>query len=473
MAISDYPSGAQQENLLTLLCFDPDAAPLIRAVVDVELFESAPFREIASQAINYYDQFKAPIGDHLPDVLEHILEGKDKRKARLYDTLLENLYYARDSLNKDFVLSNLRKFVRQQRLKLGVTEAAKELQAGDLDNVATTLNKALRGSIQILDPGLIIFQNPESALNFFHTTDSHIHCGIDYFNKVGIGPTPGELLTILAATGRGKSWGLIYLGKYALLQRYKVAHITLEMGEPAVAMRYVQSLFSIGRREADLIYPSFDIDKQERFRGFKLNKEERPTLRDRGIQGYMRSRLRKMQHRLKLVIKKFPTGSLTMAGLRAYLDQLEMIHHFVPDVIIIDYADLMHIDASNMRLETGQVYKDLRGIADERYCSVCTASQSNRLGEGVRLLTMKHFAEDYSKAATSDIVLSYNQTPEEKELNLARLFVAKNRDEESGRTVLVAQNYHSGQFCLDSCIMKIDRYWEEIDDAVGKVSEKG
>ncbi len=464
MAISDYPSGSQQENLLTLLCFDVENALLIRAVVDVELFESAPYREIASQAVSYLDQFGEPVGEHLPDLLEHILEGKDKRKARLYETLLDNLYESRDAINTKYVISNLRNFVRQQKLKLGVTEAAKELQQGDLDAVAVTLNKALRSSIQILDPGLLIFENPSRALGFFHVVDDHIHSGIKYFNKIGIGPTPGTLLTILAAAGRGKSWGLMYLGKYALLQRWKVLHVTLEMGESSVAMRYMQSFFSVSRREAKVSHPLFDIDGEGRFKGFSISREDRPTLHDRGIQGYLKSKLTNMGARWKLVVKKFPTGALTMAGLRAYLDQLEMVHNFVPDVIIIDYADLMHLDANNIRIETGQVYKDLRGLADERNCSVCTASQSNRLGEGVRLITMRHFAEDYSKAATSDMVLSYNQTPEEKLLNLARLYVAKNRDEESGRTVLLSQNYQIGQFCLDSCLMNLDRYWDQVDE---------
>jgi len=296
---------------------------------------------------------------------------------------------------------------------------------------------------------------------------------LDYFNKIGIGPTPGELLTILAATGRGKSWGLIYFGKYALLQRWRVLHLTLEMGESSVAMRYIQSFFSVARRESRVSHPIFDVDGEGRFKGFDINEIDRPTLKDDGIQGYLKSKIKKMGSRWQLVIKKFPTNSLTMAGLRAYLDQLEMIHFFIPDVIIVDYADLMHIDAANVRLETGQVYKDLRGLADERFCSVLTASQSNRLGEGVRLITLKHFAEDYSKAATSDVVLSYNQTPEEKMLNLARLFVAKNRDEESGRTVLLSQNYHTGQFCLDSCLMKLAEYWEQVDeDTRGRPNEK-
>jgi hypothetical protein len=464
LALSDYPTGAQQENILTLLCFDATAAPLIRAVVDVELFESAPFREVASQAVTYLDQFKEPIGEHLPDALEHVLEGNDKRKARIFDALIDNLFAARQGLNKEYVLSGLRIFVRQQQLKLGVTEAAKELQRGDIDQVAVTLNAALRSSIKIMDPGLVVYKDARRALNFFDITDNHIHTNIEYFNKIGIGPTPGELLTILAATGRGKSWGLTHLGKYALLQRHKVCHITLEMGEASCAMRYMQSMFSVSRRESSLLYPSFDIDDHGNFESLAIRKMERPTLKDRGIQGFLRSRLNKMASRLKLVIKKFPTNSLTMAGLRAYLDQLEMVHGFIPDVLIVDYADLMHIgDSAQVRSETGQIYKDLRGIADERNLALCTASQSNRLGEGVRLITLKHFAEDYSKAATSDIVLSYNQTDEEKELGLARLFVAKNRDEESGRTVLVSQNYHSGQFALDSCVLHHDRYWDAVD----------
>jgi len=156
-------------------------------------------------------------------------------------------------------------------------------------------------------------------------------------------------------------------------------------------------------------------------------------------------------------------NSLTIDGLEAYLSMLEE-EGFIPDVLVVDFADLMKINAENIRADTGQIYKDLRRVAVERNWAVVTASQSNRTGEDARILTMKHFAEDYSKAGTADNIVTYNQTKDEKELGLARLFGLKARDERSGQIILITQSYSSGQFALDAIRLgSSKKYWDIVD----------
>ena len=49
-----------------------------------------------------------------------------------------------------------------------------------------------------------------------------------------------------------------------------------------------------------------------------------------------------------------------------------------------------------------------------------------------------HAAEDYSKIATADTVLTYSQTAQEKRLGLARVFVDKARTEEDKIEIVVS-----------------------------------
>jgi hypothetical protein len=61
-------TGALQENLLTLLCFDDNQCKLIRyAINSKDVFESSLFREVAGHAISFIDTFGTAIKDHLPD----------------------------------------------------------------------------------------------------------------------------------------------------------------------------------------------------------------------------------------------------------------------------------------------------------------------------------------------------------------------------------------------------------------------
>jgi len=124
-----------------------------------------------------------------------------------------------------------------------------------------------------------------------------------------------------------------------------------------------------------------------------------------------------------------------------------------------------------LRISTGLAVRELRGIMVERNISGVTASQSNRDAEDQDWVTLKHMAEDYSKAATADGVVAICQSVLEKESNLARLFLAKNRDEEDGVTVLISQGLPFGQFILDSTRLKrsgSSKYWKEIDSIAKK-----
>lgn len=120
----DKFSSALQENVLSLLVFDKKSIPLILNSVKVDLFESFIFRDIASKAISFYKEFKKPIAEHLPDTLEHVLGGKDRSKSELYKEVIKQLYETKDTVKRDFVISQLNKFIREQSLKLGIIETA-------------------------------------------------------------------------------------------------------------------------------------------------------------------------------------------------------------------------------------------------------------------------------------------------------------------------------------------------------------
>ena len=71
-------------------------------------------------------------------------------------------------------------------------------------------------------------------------------------------------------------------------------------------------------------------------------------------------------------------------------------------------------------------------------------------------------AEDWSKIATADNVLTYSQTKYERPLGLARLFVSNGRNDEDKFEILILQSYAIGQFCLDSTYM-YNQYWAKIN----------
>lgn len=458
-------SNSLQENLLTLLCFDSDSASIIKNVVDVGMFSSEIFREIASHAIDFHDSYGESIGEHLPDFMEDVLyHDIDVNKTKYYKKVLNNIYSFKDDINKDYVLSKLSEFIREQKLISSITKAAQLIKQGkNLDDAESIIINGLKNNLEIFNPGIVFKKSYDELLKHLQNKKDFISLGIPSFDLKGIGPSPKEILTILAPTGRGKSWGLIHIGKRSVLFRKKVLHITLEMGEGNTLLRYVQSMFSISKRESAIKSTRMILDKKGNYDGLKFIEYDRPSLKDDNIKKYISKKIGIFKDRFDLIIKQFPTGQLTLKGLESYLDLLERNYNFTPDVLIVDYVDLMKIDSRDLRIDTGIVFRNLRGLGVSRNFAVVTASQTNRTGEDAKVISLKHMGEDYSKAATSDIVIAYCQTPFEKQLGLARLFEAKVRDEEDGGTILISQNYRTGQFCLDSTYMLND-YWNDLEN---------
>src|SRR6185312_3938069 len=203
-----------------------------------------------------------------------------------------------------------------------------------------------------------------------------------------------------------------------------------------------------------------------RLHGIEFDKVKRPEVSDK-----LFSHANELLARYKFYIKQFPTGQLKVPDLCAYLDSLEDLHGFVPDILLLDYADLMKLDPRNLRIETGVLFKELRGVAVDRGFALVTASQTNRSSSEVRWVRDDMVAEDWSKIGTADTILTYSQTKEERKLNLARLFVSNARDESDKWGCVITQAYAIGQYCLDSIRLPDETYWKMVDEIIGKPTD--
>ena len=110
-------------------------------------------------------------------------------------------------------------------------------------------------------------------------------------------------------------------------------------------------------------------------------------------------------------------------------------HDFKPDLIIVDYGDLIRPekfskDEKRHQLET--IYEELRGISQIYECPIWTASQTNRSGLNAEVITMESISEAFNKCFVADFIFSVSRTVEDKQTNGGRIFIAKNRNGPDG-----------------------------------------
>lgn len=463
--MSNKLPGAFQENLATLVCFDPNAAGIIRNSVSLNMFESSVLRDIVSVAYDYYDRYQKPIADHLADEFEDIInDRKERRKAEYYEEVIGNIYSLSETIEAKYVLDKLEAFARQQSLKAGITGAVEAINNEDLDEAEKILGEALNKQLVTFQAGT--FMSDISSLTAAMNDDAeHLPIGIPELERYGVTPVKGEVLLYIAPPKSGKTWFSMHCAKMGVIHRWRTLVITLEMPEKKYHKRLMQTFFSISKRAGEK-YSTVKFDKNEygHFVEFDQNAvEERPSFQDDNIVETMSKMIARIQKRAPLLIKHFPSGTLSVKNLVAYLDSLERLYNYVPELLIVDYPDIMKLNnPANKRTELDKIYVDLRGIATARNLAMVLPTQSSKEAKFAKQTTGEHASEAYSKKHHADTVLTYSQTREEKNVGLARLYVDAARYDRDGFEVAISQCYALGQFCLDSAEIN-QEYWAELD----------
>jgi len=195
--------------------------------------------------------------------------------------------------------------------------------------------------------------------------------------------------------------------------------VSLEMSEDKIAQRFDSVTTLIP--QAQLKSTSAQLKVQERLSIFRTNFPDG-----------------------QLMIKEFPCGTATVNTLRALLVQLRNYEEFIPSVIIIDYLELLRPTREGQHEYQAQqrIAEELRGLAMEAKVLVWTATQTNRLGRAVKIITDSELGDSYGKIRTCDFAISLNQNEEEFDNGTMRAYVVKSRNGRPRFTVPMKIDYN-------------------------------
>jgi len=169
----------------------------------------------------------------------------------------------------------------------------------------------------------------------------------------------------------------------------------------------------------------------------------------------IRKFFRRWKRRFRLIT--YPAGTLTVSEVKARLDEWERYDGFVPDVIAIDYADLLSADDSRIsefRHRQDFVWKSLRALSQERHALVITATQADAESYRKGRLSISNFSEDKRKLSHVTAQYGLNQDPfgREKKLGIMRIneIVVREGAFSSDNEVYVLQDLAIGRPFLGS-----------------------
>lgn len=454
-----------QENLLAILAFDDSPGGcLVAAQMLPDTAWDTHYSKIFGKLSRHVTRFGESPGEHTFELIEQLCAGEPDN-AEAYRDIFRSMAAAHEGgLNREYVYNRAQTFGRHSRLRHGIGEALTHLKTVSEEACARAelaLTEARSSGAEAFTIGLSTHDAEGVARAATDRPDEPFMTGIPEFDDAGIGPARKELYMLGGAYGSGKSFGLGDLGLAAsVLSRVKVLHIPLEMSAAKTMRRYVQRMFGYGTRAETVRYTRF-IQEGGKLLDFDFDSLDLRGLYDDDAYGDILRRAKGLRRRTEIRIKGFKSGSLTISQLEAYLDYLYGETGFVPDLIVLDYIQIMKIlKVADKRAELGQIAIELRGLADHRNCAIATAVQLNRDGIKSAMSRGSQLAEDISAAHTADRLVIYNQSEAEKEIGVARLWVDKARDARDGFEVLISQSYAAGQFRIDSMLM--DTSYDEV-----------
>ena len=388
-----------QESVARLMMEDRPFCDQITEVLELEFFDSAYLRAFVEIILDHREKYgRHP---HFATLHTEIKKGNKNYDGAVNKQLRDFVVrISSDDINdKDYIKDQAIDFCKKQCLKKAILESASLVKRGDYDSITKIINEALsKGNDQNF--GHDWFMDIDQR--YIKQSRKPITTGwqrIDEITKGGIGAK--ELAVVIAPTGAGKSMVLVHLGAQALKLGKKVVHYTLELADTVVGIRYDSCLAKVDLRD---IMDSKDIVKEK--------------IQD--VSG-------------KLIIKEYPTKSASTKSIKNHLEKLKK-QNILPDVVIVDYADLLRpvSHGAEKRHDLEGIYEELRGLASEFECAFITASQTNRGGLNAEVITMESISEAFNKCFVADFIFSLSRTPQDKQANSGRVFIAKNRNGPDG-----------------------------------------
>ena len=407
-SIEEYGPGFQVKVLAALLNHKSFLTNIYDIITE-DYFTNQAHKWIIKEILKYYEKY------HTTPSLEVLkVELKKVQNEVLQISIKEQLREAyKESDDLAYVEEEFSSFCKNQMLKKALLQSVELLQAGDYDSIKFMVEAALKAG---QDKNIGHEYNKDLESRFREEHRITIPTPWNEFNELlqgGLGN--GDFGLIFGNPGGGKSWALIALGANAVSMGYNVIHYTLELGEEYVGRRYDAYFTKI---PVNLIIP---------------NKEKVADV-TKNLPG-------------NLIIREYSPGKASISTVESHIKKCIDLD-FKPDLIIIDYVDLLRSKKTNRERkdEIDDIYTSTKGLARELDLPIWSVSQVNRAGAQDDIIEGHKAAGSYDKIMITDFAASLSRKRQDKVNGTGRWHIMKNRYGMDGLTYGAKVDTSTGHF---------------------------
>jgi archaellum biogenesis ATPase FlaH len=324
----------KQKLLIEYLLSSGDIFTITNNIVNFKYFDPE-FRSTIKFIKKYYEQYRA-----IPD-LDQVYAESD-------------VQYKLHELTRDkseYCIYEIEEYCKHKAIEHAILASADLLESGDHGTIEKLIKEAMLTAVH-RSIGTSYFEDPEAMLNDIidqPPIPTKYKMLDQYLNG---GPRRQEFILVSANSGGGKSLVMANFGVNFAEQGLNVLYISLELPVTMIYKRLTSMITGVAQQ---------DIEG---------NKEE--------VVVKIRSAGKTMGD---LYIEQMPIGT-NANNIRAFLKEFEIKRKCIPDVLIVDYLDLM---GTNEGIKSENVFQKDKAAAEELrqiivdFNMICvTASQQNR-----------------------------------------------------------------------------------------------
>jgi len=378
-----------EETIIVYLLFSDKYFSKIIPFIQPQIFLNENLKEFVKVYIKYSNREKRL---KLADVIEKIKndislnEAQKKRIKEALKIIKEKLKEVKElkelgqELSIDELVDETEKYFKTRLIENAILEAAQNLQEGKSINLKR-IEEAL-GFAFNTDLG-VVYSDIEKRLQYYSDDEKFYPTNIVNLDKLlGGGFVKKSLYVFTGKTNIGKSLLLCAIATLLLKQGFNVLYLSGELTEKMILERIDSNVCNISIRELRT----------------KTKDELRKIFENSKVPG-------------ELIIKDFPTGSVSTAQIKSYINDLKLKLNFKPDFIIVDYITLFlsgrlpKSASRDMYNYYKSVAEEFRAIASELDSCVITATQLNREGAKLKKVTSldtTFISESFGVAFTAD-----------------------------------------------------------------------
>jgi replicative DNA helicase len=396
--LSDYGHSFQIKVLYSFLN-KKEFIVKVSDLISPDLFESPAHKWIVKMALDYYEKYHTyPTMEVIK--IEMSKEDNDVLKVSVKEELKQVYTITHDEI--EYVEQEFENFCKNQKLKNALLNSVDRLKVGDYEGIRHEIHNALKAGA---DKNIGHEYDKDIESRFREEEDRRIPFPWKIFNDItdgGLGN--GNLMLLFAPPGIGKTTVVCNIAAHAVKLGFNVVYYTLELDEKYVG------------KKIDSIITGIDIKKIKDHR-----REVEKAIKS--LKG-------------KIVIKEYSPGRASLDTIDSHLRQLETDNDFTPEMVIIDYPDLLkpRRTRKESRDETDDIYIDIKGMAKDRKIPYVCPSQINRSGAKDDIIEGDKVAGTFGKMMIGDLNISLSRKRRDKIQGTGRFHIMKSRLGADGMT---------------------------------------